>query len=301
MSTTAVAKIGHVSTMRDLLKKHESAFLEVMPRHLTMERMTRIACASVSRMPKLLECTPASFLSAFMTASQLGLEPNGPLGLAWIIPYPNRQINACEAQFQVGYKGLIDLARRSGDILSIEAHIIYENEKFTIAYGLDPKLEHEPLLVGDRGKFLAVYAVARLKDGGTQADVMTLADVERIREMSKQHQTARKNNRESVWDQHFDEMAKKTVVKRLCKLLPCNVELADAIAYDNAVEAGQGLPFDLPPDGEVGQAQDAGEETPAEDTTSSKGQRVRERLRQSEPAGDASQTVADKLSEGQPS
>ena len=160
-------KPSAISTLRDLLEKARPKLAEVTPKHLSADRLVRIAVASCSKTPQLLQCTPTSVLNAVMQAAQLGLEPGGPLGDAYLVPYKT------ECQLIVGYRGLVALARRSGQIISIEAHVVHEKDRFVCKYGLDAVLVHEPDWSADPGPVIAVYAVARLKDGGVQYEVMT--------------------------------------------------------------------------------------------------------------------------------
>jgi len=233
------AAIEKVSTLRELLQGQIVAFREVMPKHLTPERLIRVACAAASRAPLLLKCTPASILRAVMEAAQLGLDPSGSLGSAYLVPYQNKKNGTYEVQLIVGYRGLIDLARRSGEIASIEAHVVHAKERFKIAYGLNPVLEHEPLLEDDPGGMVAVYAVARLRDGTTQSEVMTKHQIDGIRARSRAGQSG-------PWVTDYEEMARKTVVKRLCKYLPLSVELEQALEADNIGEAGERTVIDIP-------------------------------------------------------
>ncbi|MEH2922385.1 recombination protein RecT [Samsonia erythrinae] len=209
-----------------------------LPRHMTADRLARIATTEIRKVPKLATCDQVSFLGAIMQCAQLGLEPGGALGHAYLLPFDKRQkVNgrwetvATEAQLIIGYRGMIDLARRSGQILSISARTVYQNDKFSYAYGLEETLEHVPNETGNRGDLTHVYAVARLKDGGVQFEVMSRADVEKVRAMSK----AGSNG---PWVDHFDEMAKKTVIRRLFKYLPVSIELQQAVVLDEKAEAG---------------------------------------------------------------
>lgn len=204
----------------------------VLPKHMTGERLVRIVAAAASRQPELLECTPISIIQAVVVASQMGLEPVGPLGQAYLVPYKNSKNGKKEAQLIPGYRGMIELARRSGNIVNIEAHVVHDKDEFAFCFGLDPKLEHKPYMgEGDAGKTVAVYAIARFRDGGYQTDVMTISEIKAIQDRSKASGFG-------PWKTDFDEMARKTVVKRLCKYLPLSVELANAVAADNAAEVG---------------------------------------------------------------
>ena len=212
-------------TIRDLLEKAKPKLAEVLPRHLTPDRLIRIACAATSRNRQLLACTPQSLLLAVMNAAQLGLEAGSPLGSAYLVPYGDT------CQLIVGYRGLIELARRSGEISMIEAHIVHENDAFTCRFGMEPVLEHEPCWTGDSGDVLAAYAVAKLTDGSTQVEVMTRTQIDAIKNRSRA-------GRSGPWVTDYEEMARKTVVRRLCKYLPLSVEMSNALDMDVSAEVG---------------------------------------------------------------
>ena len=171
--TTAVA---NVSSVRTLLSSDGvmSQIRAALPRHLTAERMLRVVMTAVQKTPRLLECSERSLIGAVVEASQLGLEPDGVRGLAYLIPRRNRKTNTYEAQLQIGYKGLIDLARRSGQIQTITAEVVYQKDAFRVVKGLHPDLVHEPAWnEPDPGPVIGAYAVAVLKDGGVQFHVMS--------------------------------------------------------------------------------------------------------------------------------
>ena len=151
------------SGMKDYVESMAPAIEAALPSVMTPERFTRITLSALSTNPKLQECTPQSFLGAMMTAAQLGLEPNTPLGQAYLIPFRNHGVMEC--QFQLGYKGMLDLVYRSGEVSIIQAHTVYSNDQFEYELGLDPKLQHKPAM-GDRGDPIAYYAVFKTKDGG---------------------------------------------------------------------------------------------------------------------------------------
>jgi recombination protein RecT len=134
-----------------------------------------------------------------------------------------------EAQFQLGARGLIELVRRSGEIKSLEAYVVYENDEFLYELGLDSKLVHKPKWDGDRGKFMLVYAVAKTKDGGIQFEIMGKNDVDKIRALSKSPNS-------EPWTEFYDEMARKTVLKKICKYLPISIEVQTAINKDSKGE-----------------------------------------------------------------
>lgn len=212
-------------------EKFQHELRTALPSFLPPERMIRVGLTTIMRSPDLMKCTPASLCRALIAAGQLGLEVDGALGHAYLVPFWNSQARAHEAQFIPGYRGLIALARRSGDVQSISAHVVYDRDHFEFRYGIDEKLEHIPTLGAERGEFRCVYSIARFKDGGYAFDVLSRAEVERIRDNSPGGKKAMKDGY-GPWVDHFDEMARKTAVRRLAKYLPLSVEFQRAAAID---------------------------------------------------------------------
>lgn len=203
-----------------------------LPKHMTSDRLARIALTEIRKVPTLAKCDQTSFLGAIMQCAQLGLEPGGALGHAYLLPFENRKKGITEVQFIVGYRGMIDLARRSGQIVSLTARTVHENDEFSYQYGLSEDLKHVPA-TGERGALQYVYAVAKLKDGGVQFEVMSRSDIDKVRAQSKA-------GNYGPWQTHYDEMAKKTVIRRLFKYLPVSIELATAVTMDEKADAGLG-------------------------------------------------------------
>ena len=223
-----VAAATKPKTMRDYIKSMEGEIAKALPSVITPERFTRIVTTALSSNPELANTTPASFLGAMMTAAQLGLEPNTPLGQAYLLPYRNKGV--LETQFQLGYKGLIDLAYRSGEIQIIQAHTVYENDEFSYEFGLEPKLVHKPA-VQDRGEPIAFYAMFKTKDGGYGFDVMSVDDVRaHAAKYSKSYGSSF-----SPWKTNFNEMALKTVLKRVLKYAPLKTEFVRGITQDETI------------------------------------------------------------------
>lgn len=214
-------------TMQDYIKKMQGEIAKALPSVLTPERFTRITLSALSTNAKLAETTPKSFLGAMMTAAQLGLEPNTPLGQAYLVPFRNHGVLEC--QFQLGYKGLIDLAYRSGDVSTIQAHTVYANDEFEYELGLEPKLRHVPAK-SDRGDPVFFYAVFRTKDGGYGFDVMSVDDV---RAHAKKYSKAYGNG---PWQTNFEEMAKKTVLKRVLKYAPLKTDFVRGLSADETIK-----------------------------------------------------------------
>jgi recombination protein RecT len=214
-NSTAVSQKKKVTTIKDYVKLYEGEIARALPQVITPERFSRMVTTAITQTPKLAECTPQSFVGSMLTAAQLGLEPNTPLGQAYLIPYKNKGVMTC--QFQLGYKGLIDLVHRSGEIKSIEARVVHKNDVFEYELGLEPKLVHKPAAT-DRGEAIWYYAIYHLKNGGYAFEVMSREDVEQhARKYSKSFGTG-------PWQTEFDEMAKKTVLKKVLKYAPLKTD-----------------------------------------------------------------------------
>lgn len=217
-------------TIKDWIKAMEPEIKKALPSVITPERFTRMALTAISVNPKLAECTPKSFMGALMNAAQLGLEPNTPLGQAYLIPFKNK--GTMEVQFQLGYKGLIDLAYRSGEFANIYAKEVYENDVFEYEFGLEPNLVHKPA-TKDRGEVIAYYAVFKLVNGGFGFEVMSKDDI--IAHAKKYSQSY--NSKYSPWTNNFDEMAKKTVLKKVLKYAPIKVEFVRQVTEDGTIKS----------------------------------------------------------------
>lgn len=228
-TSNAPAKNGEKKTITDLIKIMEPEIKKALPSVLTPERFTRMVLSALSTNPKLGACTPKSFLGAMMTAAQLGVEPNTPLGQAYLIPYRNHGTD--EVQFQLGYKGMLDLAYRSGDVSTVQAHTVCENDRFEYALGLDPKLEHVPART-NRGNPIYYYAVIRMKDGGFCFSVMSKEEIEAHANKYSQAYSSSY----SPWKTNFDEMAKKTVLKKALKYAPMKTDFVRGMTQDMTVK-----------------------------------------------------------------
>lgn len=224
--TVSNALVQKQNNLASLIDRQKGEIARALPKHITPDRLARIATTVMRQNPTLGAASPASFLGALMTCAQLGLEP-GPLGHAYLVPFKNGKTNTTDVQFIPGYRGLIELARRSGQVQSISAHVVREGDEFDYAYGLDERCHHKPDL-GGVGKVTHVYAVIRYKDGGHDFEVMTRGEVELIRDRSK-------SSDRGPWVTDWDEMAKKTVLKRLLKRAPMSVEYQQAVIQDENV------------------------------------------------------------------
>ena len=216
---------------------------KAVPSCMSAERLARIAVTTIRLNPKLAECTPQSFLGALFQSAQLGLEPNVE-GQAYLIPYTNSKcqngkwVRVPEVQFQIGYKGYIELFYRHSNAVSIDMHTVYENDTFEHSYGTEAYIKHIPSLK-DRGEAIAYYAVAKLKNGGVLFKVMSKdACIEHGKTHSKVFDKETKSfKKDSPWAKEPDAMCKKTVLIQLTKLLPKSVELQKALAMDNTTKS----------------------------------------------------------------
>ena len=221
---------------------------KALPSHLNAERLARIAITTIRQNPKLAECTPMSFLGALFQSAQLGLEPNVE-GQAYITPYLNSKkitdengktkwIKVLEAQFQIGYKGYIELFYRHGAAEYIDTHAVYENDIFEFEYGTNSYLRHCPVYK-NRGDVIAYYSVAKIKNGGSVFKVMGKdACIEHGKTHSKCYdKDSQSFDKNSPWFKFPDSMCKKTVIIQLAKLLPKSVELQKALAMDNTTKS----------------------------------------------------------------
>ena len=232
-------------TIQDYIKKMAPEIEKALPSVITPERFTRITLSALSTNPQLAQCTPKSFLGAMMTSAQLGLEPNTPLGQAYLIPRRNGKTQSWECQFQIGYKGLIDMAHRSQEIRDIQAHVVYANDEFIYELGLEPKLVHKPA-AKDRGAATHFYAVYHTRSGGYGFEVMSVEDV---RQHAQKFSDSFKRGSFSPWQTNFEEMAKKTVLKRVLKYAPMSTEYVRASLQDETIKTSLSDDmFDVPDD-----------------------------------------------------
>ena len=222
-----------------LLNQKKGELAKMLPKTLSIERLLKVAQIAATTTPALAKCDVPSLVGAIGQCAQMGLEPNTVLGHAYLVPFTIKRKDANGAerlvnsvQVIIGYKGLIDLARRSGQIVSIAAHEVCENDHFELVYGLDEKLNHTPAM-GERGKVVGFYAVAKLKDGGYSFEFMS---VHQVHEIMKATQSKGKYG---PWMDHFTEMGRKTVIRRLAKYLPLSIEFQTAAALDYMAEGGK--------------------------------------------------------------
>lgn len=225
-------------TVFDIIQSMEKEFKRALPEQVGVQRFVRVAITVVRTNPNLMKCDGMSIVAALMQSAQLGLEPNTPLGQAYVIPYKNKRIIngqttwVDEAQFQIGYKGLITLALRTGEYKAIYAHEVYANDEFEYSYGLDKNLHHVPAdePIGEPVKYYAVY---HLKNGGYDFVVWSKT---RIDYHAKKYSKAVQKDHNSPWKTDYDGMAKKTVLKEVLKYAPKSIEFAQQLAADETIK-----------------------------------------------------------------
>jgi recombination protein RecT len=220
-----VAKQEEKKGMALILEQMEPEIKKALPETMKSERMIRLALTAFRNNQRLKQCDPYSFVAAVMQASQLGLEPNTPLGESYIIPYGK------EATFQMGYKGVLSLAHRTGQYATIYAHEVYENDTFKHELGLHKKLVHIPADV-QTGEIKYYYAVYHLINGGYDFVVWSKKKVKIHAEM---YSRAFKDPK-SPWSKNFDSMAKKTVLIELLRYAPKSIEFSQQLSMDNTTK-----------------------------------------------------------------
>jgi len=231
MAGQNVALKGKIDTVRGALEQMKPQLAMALPQHLTPDRLLRVTMTAVQNAPRLLDCDRTSLFAAVMTCAQLGLEPDGILGQAYLVPFGNK------VQFIPGYKGYLTLARNSGEISTVQAHAVHTADFFEYAYGINEKLEHRPA-EGDRGEIKLFYAYALYKDGGHIYEVMSVAEVNAIRDQSDGYKAFKAGKiKSNPWDSNYAQMGRKTVIRRLANYLPLNVQRAAIL--DSAADAGK--------------------------------------------------------------
>lgn len=224
--TTALTPRAQTFTaVEAALRDRQDRLVSLLGRKVPVDRFIRVGLAAMQRQPALFACTPTSIVKALMDAAELQLEPTGLMGQAYLVPY------AGEAQLIVGYRGLAELARRSGDVTQVEARVVRARDQFSVEYGTSPVVHHVPYLPGlmgndeadpedpegtGPGDLRAVYAVLTFSGGGQYVEVMSAAEVEAIRRRSKAKD-------KGPWVTDPLEMARKTVLRRALKYAPLSV------------------------------------------------------------------------------
>ncbi|CAL9296676.1 recombinase RecT [Streptomyces sp. SudanB25_2051] len=217
------------ATLVQFVQQMRPEIERALPAHLGgADRIARIALTELRRVEHLAECSRESFAGALMTCAQLGLEPGGVSGEAYLLPFFNRKQRTYEVQLVLGYQGMIKLYWQHPLAAGLDTHTVFEGDEFEYEYGLTPVLKHRPARGSAKGQPTHYYAVARLTNGGSAFVVLDVDDVEAIRKRSKAKDFG-------PWATDYDAMARKTAVRQLFKLLPKSAELARAVAHDETV------------------------------------------------------------------
>lgn len=236
-SAGKLQKAAPANDFKSILAAQWPKIQAVMPRHMSADRLFQLAVSAYNQTPKLAECSVQSVLSCVMKCGALGLEPSAVdgLGRAYILPFRNGKTRAYEATFILGYKGMIDLARRSGEIKSISARSVYEGDVFAYSYGLHEDLTHTPSTEPKAGRQLThAYCIAEFADGGHYFNVLTREDIEAARKASKAGNAG-------PWATHYEQMAIKTAVRRAFPYLPVSIEAQQAAAVDETTPDYTGI------------------------------------------------------------
>lgn len=210
--------------VQSVLESLKPQIAQALPKHLSADRMIQMATQVIVKNPKVAECSAASLIGAVMQASILGFKPSDSLGQVYFVPYGK------SVQFQIGYKGYIDLARRSGQIKTLYAYPVYQNDHFEYELGLEPKLTHRPAQE-DRGEMTFVYAVAHYKDGGYNFVVLSRNEVERLRLRN----AFQKSKPSGAWATDYEAMSCAKAIKQLSKYMPLSEEMQGAVLSDEGV------------------------------------------------------------------
>ncbi len=248
-------RAARFNTVRKLMESPavQQQVARALPKYMTPERMLRVAVTALKNNPRLLECAEGSLINSVTQAAELGLEVNSPLGYAFLVPYGD------QCTLQIGYRGFIQLAHRSGKISFMSAEVVYEKDQFAVELGTNRGLKHIPFMAGDRGRKIGAYATVQFKDGTSDFEYMSSEEIGAVRARSM---GARKKG--GPWDTDEAEMWRKTPVRRLAKRLPMTADdqsLLRAAVIDESNDAGVPVPGSVPvPELETGSVEKISEE-----------------------------------------
>lgn len=214
----------------DLFPRMENEIKRALPSMVDPDQFIRACITTVRLNPDLQKCAPISVIGCAIQTAQLGLAPDSVLGQVYWVPFWNSKLGQYEATFQIGYRGYLELIRRTGQVLTITAREVYKGDHFELEYGLEEKLVHRPALdvIPDPRNITHVYAVAHMVGGGHAMWVMTRSEVEAIRRRSKASD-------KGPWVTDWAAMARKTVIRQLAKLLPLSVAAQRDMARDETI------------------------------------------------------------------
>lgn len=232
-----LAKVGdrnlsfdaRLTSVGEVMKHTASRMMAALPKHITPERMMRVALNTIRKNPKLLECNVASLFGAITEAATYGWEIGGILGHAYLVPFKD------ECQLIPGYKGLVDLCRRSGQISTISCEVVHQGDEFRYSLGDDPHIFHKPNDTDpkrDSKPITHVYLVVKLRDGGIQRSVWSQQKIDAHKEQySQSWRRAEPGKKDSFWHTAWPAAAKKTVIRDMIQrgLLPVSAEYREVV------------------------------------------------------------------------
>ena len=239
---TSIEKSKGTQTLSAMLEARKDFLISVLPASISPSRLIKVSLLARSRNPLLLQCTHESLLKAILQSAELGLEPTGAGGVH-LVPFKNNKTGNYEVTVIPDYRGLMELARRSGAVAAIEARSIHEKDEYDVQFGSEPILKHRPNLK-EESAMIAVYSVAVLVNGIKQIEVMTKDAIDRIRSRSRAAQSG-------PWVTDYEAMAKKTVIKQLCKYLPRGIDARGARQMQDAIDLDDSFEADVTPSVEM--------------------------------------------------
>jgi len=233
-----IAKVEQPTTLQAWIEARKDVIQEALPKGYDVERMVRIVVGALRDNPNLVKCTTISFISAVMQSIQLGLEPNTVLGHAYIIPYWNSKLKCLEAQFQRGYRGLLDMAYRTKMFKEIYAQEVYEGDTFEFMLGTENWIRHipadKPKLDKDGYPLVKyVYAIYKTINGGMHFVVWTKEKLDRHKE---RYSPAAQKDKFSAWNVSEVSMYKKTTLRDLLNYADTSVEFREQLQTDEIVK-----------------------------------------------------------------
>jgi recombination protein RecT len=225
----ALTLVDQVNTIEHYLENNKTKLKKALGKWMTMDKMLMLVVNSIRRNPTLAQCSPISIYSCIMQSAQLHLPPDDMRGLAYLVPYWNSKKNVYEAQFMPGYKGLVSLAKDSGEVKNVYSRVVYDKEVFEIEEGLNPLLRHIPLPPAERGNNRGTYTVVEFKDGSKEFTFMWEDDIMKIKNRSKAAGSG-------PWVSDPDEMRKKTTIRRAMKTRDLSPAMNKAVALDELID-----------------------------------------------------------------
>ena len=230
--TTQAVAVKKSGSVLDYLNngKFQSQLAAALPKFLDTDHFVRSAITEFRLNPALAECSVPSVLGYFMQAAACGLEPASTLGQCYPVPFNNKKTGQKEVQFLLSYRGMLSIARRSGEIASVVAEVVHEKDEFSIEYGMNPNLIHKPYIDGEAGAFRGAYVVVRFKGDGIDPLIKYMSKTE-----IDKHRARSKASNYGPWVTDYESMALKTVFRTVFKWLPVSIEQIQATTTDGSV------------------------------------------------------------------